>query len=166
MRKFAALFIGMGLICSSAGCGGNTETATNPVAETQISTTGDPAESDDKTMNKELILKINDTEVDVVWAENASVTALKAHAENGLTINMSMYGGFEQVGSLGAALPSEDERITTYAGDIVLYSSNQIVIFYGSNTWAYTKLGHIDLSESDLADLLGEKNVTITISLK
>lgn len=79
---------------------------------------------------------------------------------------MSKYGGFEQVGSLGTTLPFNDERITTSPGDIVLYSSNQIVIFYESNTWAYTKLGHIVLSKSELTELLGEDDVTITLTLK
>lgn len=77
-----------------------------------------------------------------------------------------MYGGFEQVGSLGTSITSADDRITTSPGDIVLYSSNQIVIFYDSNTWAYTKLGHISLSKSELTDLLGDGDVTITITLK
>lgn len=63
---------------------------------------------------------------------------------------MSIYGGFEQVGSLGKAITSSDTSITTSSGDICLYQSNQIVIFYGSNTWSYTKLGHISLSKSEL----------------
>ena len=79
---------------------------------------------------------------------------------------MSKYGGFEQVGSIGSILPSSDTRITTNPGDIVLYSSNQIVIFYDSNTWAYTKLGHINLSKSELTDLLGDEDVVITLSLE
>ena len=79
---------------------------------------------------------------------------------------MSMYGGFEQVGSLGKIIPSSDTNINTSPGDIVLYSSNQIAIFYGSNTWPYTKLGHISLSKSELADLLGDEDVTITLTLK
>ena len=43
---------------------------------------------------------------------------------------MSMYGGFEQVGSLGISLPRNDVQTTTTAGDIVLYSGNQMVVFY------------------------------------
>ena len=82
-----------------------------------------------------------------------------------LTIQMSMYGGFEQVGSIGTRLPSNDTQTTTSAGDIVLYSSNQIVVFYGSNSWAYTKLGHItDQDAAGMASLLSNGNVTITIS--
>jgi hypothetical protein len=51
-----------------------------------------------------------------------------------------MYGGFEQVGSIGQSIARDDEQITTSSGDIALYSGDQIVIFYGSNTWAYTSL--------------------------
>jgi hypothetical protein len=56
--------------------------------------------------------------------------------------------------------------LTTNPGDIVLYSSNQIVLFYDSNTWSYTKLGHINLSKSELTDLLGDEDVVITLNLK
>ena len=49
------------------------------------------------------------------------------------------------------------------AGDIVLYSGNQIVVFYGSNSWSYTRLGKINLSEKELTDLLGNGDVTIEI---
>ncbi len=115
----------------------------------------------------ELLFKINEGEIKTIdWYENESVRALKQYAKEKIEINMRKYGGFEQVGSLGRTLPSEDERITTSAGDIVLYSSNQLVIFYGSNTWEYTKLGHINLSEEELKTLLGEEDVTITIELK
>ena len=114
-----------------------------------------------------LTLKIANTSVDVFWMDNDSVKALKKLAKEGLTINMSKYGGFEQVWSIGSTLPSVDTRITTSPGDIVLYSSNQIVIFYDSNTWSYTKLGHINLSKSELIDLLGDEDVvTIILNLK
>ena len=56
-----------------------------------------------------------------------------------------------------------DKQITTEFGDIVLYSGNQIVVFYGSNSWAYTKLGHIDLSEEELTQLLGNGDVVLEI---
>jgi hypothetical protein len=76
-----------------------------------------------------------------------------------------MYGGFEQVGSIGQAISRDDKQTTTEPGDIVLYSGNQIVVFYGSNSWAYTRLGKIDLTEKELKDLLSNGDVTITLSL-
>ena len=74
-----------------------------------------------------------------------------------------MYGGFEQVGSLGNSITRNDERITTDFGDIVLYSGNQIVIFYGSNSWEYTRLGHVDMTKEELTELLGNGDVKIVI---
>ena len=110
-------------------------------------------------------MKIGDTAVQVKWEENESVEALKKLAANGLTIQMSMYGGFEQVGSIGSRLPSRDVQTNTSSGDIVLYSSSQMVVFYGSNSWAYTRLGKItDKSADEMRELLGRGDVTITLS--
>ena len=108
---------------------------------------------------------IDTTEVTVAWEDNASVDALQELVnEDPLTIHMSMYGGFEQVGSIGTSLPRKDVQTTTTSGDIVLYSGNQIVVFYGSNSWAYTRLGHIqDKTEEEMRDLLSHGNVDITI---
>ena len=112
-------------------------------------------------------MKINDTLVTVAWENNESVSALKELAMDGLTIQMSMYGGFEQVGSLGQRLPSSDVQTSTSSGDIVLYSSNQLVVFYGSNSWAYTRLGHItDKTPEEMRTLLSNGDVTITLSVK
>ena len=112
-----------------------------------------------------LQMKIDDTAVAVDWEDNESVDALmRLCQESSLTIRMSMYGGFEQVGPIGQSLPGNDSQITTQAGDIVLYSGNQIVVFYGSNSWAYTRLGHIsDKSAEEMAELLSNGDVTITI---
>ena len=112
-----------------------------------------------------LQMTIGDTPVSVDWEDNESVEALKDLCSNQpLTIQMSMYGGFEQVGSIGADLPQNDMQTTTSSGDIVLYSGDQIVVFYGSNTWAYTRLGHItDKTQSELKELLSNGNITITL---
>ena len=113
-------------------------------------------------------MRIGDTLVAVEWEDNESVRALKnLCSDTPLTIQMSMYGGFEQVGSIGTSLPRNDVQTTTGAGDIVLYSGNQIVVFYGSNSWAYTRLGHItDQDAAGMAELLGNGDVTITISME
>ncbi len=110
-----------------------------------------------------LQMKIGDTAVSVEWEDNASVEALaELVKEEPLAIPMSMYGGFEQVGPLGTDLTRNDVQTTTQAGDIVLYAGNQIVVFYGSNDWAYTRLGHItDKTADEMAELLGHGDVTI-----
>ena len=84
-----------------------------------------------------------------------------------LTYEARDYGGFEKVGSLGRSLPTSDVRLTTTVGDIMLYSGNQAVIFYGSNTWEYTPLGRIEnISAEELKTFLGagQGNKSITFS--
>jgi len=129
---------------------------------------GPDNEKEETSMEKYLHLMINDTAVTVDWEANESVNALMELVSSGpLTIQMSMYGGFEQVGSLGSSLPRNDSQTTTGSGDVVLYSGNQIVVFYGSNSWAYTRLGHItDRDAGEMTALLGNGDVTITVSME
>ncbi len=109
-------------------------------------------------------LYIDEIEVPVDWENNRSIEDLKNHLP--LTVQMSKYGGFEQVGSIGRSIISDDKEITADYGDIVLYSGNKIVIFHGSNSWAYTRLGHINLSQREMTELLSKGNVRITIANK
>ena len=121
----------------------------------------------DGAQEQDMKLMIGDTQVEVAWEDNDSVKELKALVSGGpLTIDMSMYGGFEQVGPIGSSLASSDVQTVTEPGDIVLYSSSQIVIFYGSNSWAYTKLGKVtDRTAEEMTTLLGNGNVVITLSM-
>lgn len=170
MKRTIIFLISLIIISTLVACGKSNSTPT-PITNEPSTTITTPSDNnqttkEDETANMKLTLKIDGIEVDVIWADNDSVRALKNLAKDGLTINMSKYGGFGQVGSIGSTLPSSDTRITTNPGDIVLYSSNQIVIFYDSNTWSYTKIGHINLSKSELTDLLGDEDVVITLILK
>ena len=171
MKRTIIFLISLIIISTLVACGKSNNSSVQPTTDEPSTTITTPSgdnqtTKEDESANMKLTLKINDIEVDVIWTDNDSIRALKNLAKDGLTINMSKYGGFEQVGSIGSTLPSSDTRITTSPGDIVLYSSNQIVLFYDSNTWSYTKLGHINLSKSELTDLLGDEDVVITIGLK
>lgn len=119
----------------------------------------------DETNETGLSLIIDGVEMEVEWEDNAPVKALKEIVKDKpLEIQMSMYGGFEQVGDIGTELPAEDVQTTTKAGDIVLYEGDKIVVFYGANSWSYTRLGHITgKTEEELAKILGEKDVTLVI---
>ena len=144
------------------------QTAPSDTTVKQTTTSAEPIVTED-IPEEELTLKmeIAGTPVTVEWEDNESVEALKELCKDGgITIQLSMYGGFEQVGPIGASLPRNDVQITTGSGDIVLYSGNQIVVFYGSNSWSYTKLGHItDSSGYTMEELLGNGDVSIKISL-
>lgn len=149
--------------CSSGGHGVSDEDAAEEMAGEDLSGDEESAETEEKYAMK---MMINDTEVSVSWENNESVKALKKLTENGpVTIQMNAYGGFEQVGPIGETLPANDTNIKTTAGDIMLYTSDHMVIFYGSNSWAYTRLGRItDKSASELKDLLSGSAVTVTVT--
>ena len=87
-------------------------------------------------------------------------------AKGSVTVQMHGYGGFEQVGSLPKSLPRNDTQISTEPGDIMLYQGNQVVIFYGTNSWAYTRLGKITgVSQDELRKIFGAGNVRADFSL-
>ena len=100
------------------------------------------------------------------FADTTGAQALKELlAQGSLTIEMDDYAGFEKVGALGRSLPASDVQTTTQPGDIVLYQGSQIVLFYGINSWSYTRLGKIaDLSGWE--DALGSGSVSVTFALK
>lgn len=116
-------------------------------------------------MDNTIYIKVGDQTVKAELEDNESAKALRAALKQGeLTISASNYGGFEKVCSLGMSLPKNDIKMTTKAGDICLYNGNQIVIFYGSNTWSYTKLGTIYGKTADeLKTILSGSETQITL---
>ncbi len=101
-------------------------------------------------------------------AENSSVEALKELlAEGPLTIDMHDYANMEKVGPIGKNLPTNDEQISTGAGDIILYQGNSLVIYYDTNSWNFTRIGKIEgVTGEELLDAFGEGDVTVTFTLE
>ena len=130
------------------------ESSNNPSMPLENEITSEESEN-------EMVLSIDGQKQNITWENNPSVKALDDLGE--LVVSMHRYGGFEQVGSIGHTITSNDVQMTTNPGDIVLYSSNQLVIFFGSNSWAYTKLVHINLNQNELKTLLDKPNVEVTI---
>ena len=135
----------------------STESQISAVEETEI--TDKSAIDDEKEYMK---LYFNDTEIPVIWEDNQTVQELMEEAGKGdIVVQMSMYSDNEQVGSLEKSYTKNDEQITTHSGDIVLYSGDKIVAFYGSNSWAYTRLGKMNLPEGDVTGLLSNGDITL-----
>lgn len=103
----------------------------------------------------------------VTLNDNSATTCLKNLLKEGdITIMMSDYGGFEKVGVLPQSFPTSNSQITTQPGDIMLYQGNQMVIFYGSNSWSYTPLGKIyNATAANVREFLGNGSVEVTLSL-
>lgn len=191
MKKPVALFLLLVLsLYILAGCGGrsnepeasssiseditesqNSEPAANDSEEntgiiSETETVLQEMEIDMKDSNQ-IKISLGDAEFTVTLENNESAQALKEMLTNGaITLSCSNYGGFEKVCRLGVTLPSNDTQITTTVGDVMLYSSNQIVIFYASNSWAYTGLGRVDEEYIDrLEEILSGNDTEITLSL-
>ncbi|MBE6039893.1 MAG: hypothetical protein E7219_02905 [Clostridiales bacterium] len=164
MKKMLIIILTIALIVALAACADKKETPNADASEDALQT--DITDNEEERGTTGMRLKINNEEVDVKWEDNESVRALADLASEGpLTIDTSRYGGFEQVGGLGTTLPDNDVNTTTEPGDIVLYTGSNIVVFFGTNTWAYTRLGHIEGKSGDeLRDMLGGNNVVLTIT--
>ena len=111
-------------------------------------------------------LYFNDTEIPVIWENNPTVQELMETVNNkDIIVQMSMYSDNEQVGSLKKTYTNNDEQITTHCGDIVLYNGDKIVVFYGSNSWAYTRLGKLNIPETDVTELLSNGDITLKLAI-
>ena len=164
MKRLTFLLLSILMLLAVTACG---EKKTAPETQgIENFQDGSAEETSDERADTEMKMYINDTEIPVMWESNPSVSALRNDLEAGdIVVTMSMYSNNEQVGSLGKTYPSNDVQTTTNNGDIVLYSSDQIVVFYGSNSWAYTRLGTMDLSEIEVVNLLSHGDVSIRLTL-
>lgn len=142
-----------------------TEFSTELISEVEsiyISETEKPEEE----IETKLQIEVNGHTLTATLADNDSAKALAELMKNeSLILELREYGSFEKVGPLLQSLPTNDESITTEPGDVMLYQGNQITIFYGTNTWSYTRLGHIDINQDELKAILGEGDVTVVLSL-
>ena len=147
-----------------------TESATDADRRQALQPEEDEAEEEPATevanMDRTMIVEVNGTHFTAALEDNEAVDALLTMMqEKPITIQMTDYSGFEKVGALGTSLPTSNSQTTTQSGDIVLYQGNQIVIFYGSNSWSYTRLGKID-DLTGWKDALGSGDVTVTFSME
>lgn len=159
MRRPAALALAALLALTLAACGAR------PTAETDAPAAEPVETSTEEETEMKMNVEVGGESFTATLANNSAAAALAEMLRSEpLTIEMSDYAGFEKVGSLGTRLPASNAQTTTSSGDIVLYNGSQIVIFYGSNSWSYTRLGRIDDLDG-WADALGSGDVTVTFSL-
>ncbi|MCM1257082.1 MAG: cyclophilin-like fold protein [Roseburia sp.] len=161
----------------SGGTAQNTETihtdsapepGIEPEPEQELRAGGMEEMEDGTVETDQFYIKVGESTLTAVLEDNESAETLKEFLADGpVTISASNYGGFEKVCSLGTRLPRNDSQTTTHAGDICLYNGNQIVIFYGSNSWAYTRLGRVsDADAAELEEVLSGEETEITLSLE
>ena len=153
--------------CQAASPGQTTDPETSQAEEmtgNEMQSEPDPA-AGEETM---IYAHIGDKTLTIKPESNSSARAFVELLQSGsLTVDMHDYGGFEKVGPLGTTLPTNDERITTEPGDVILYQGNQITIYYDTNTWSFTRLGTVQgMAPEEIRDALGNGDPTVVFSLK
>lgn len=128
------------------------------------------SESFAQTMEEKMYITIGDETHCITMEDNVGTRALMAalQADN-ITYTADDYGNFEKVGYVGQSFPTDNHQIATSAGDLVLYNGDNICIFYGSNSWSYTRIGKLDnLSAEEVRQFVkaGGGEVSITLSLQ
>ncbi len=122
----------------------------------------------EQTLNK-MHITIDGQTQSVTLTPNVATKALVEKLQQSpITMTLASSGGFEIWGALGFSLPTSNQQTTAQPGDVVLYNGSNICLFYGSNSWSYTRLGKIDgLTESELRTFLkaGESHINVTLSL-
>ena len=122
-----------------------------------------------QTRQEKLYITIDCMTKTATMVDNAATQELVTRLRQApVTVTLNSSGGFEIWGALGFSLPTSNEQVNAQPGDIVLYNGSNICMFYGTNSWSYTRLGHIDeLSENELRSFLkaGENNISVTLSI-
>ncbi len=122
-----------------------------------------------ENMEQKMYITIDGQTQSVTLVDNSATRALVEKLQQApISVTLNSSGGFEIWGALGFSLPTSNQQMTAQPGDVILYSGSNICLFYGSNSWSYTRLGKIDgMSESELRSFLkaGESNISVTLSL-
>ena len=165
-RMICALLLSL---CLTACGTGQTEPSSELPQESLLEQESDQAEQDAQTLAEEepmLKITVGDYALTAVFEDNSSAEEFRELLAQGpVTVEMEDYGGFEKVGPLGTTLTRNDVKITTEPGDVILYQGNQITIYYGTNTWSFTRLARID-DPTGLQEKLGDGTVAVTFSLE
>ncbi|MBQ6586243.1 MAG: hypothetical protein IJH83_05490 [Coriobacteriales bacterium] len=147
----------------------NTTQTAEPTPAPTPAPAADPAPEPDPPHPKAtMVVEINGKQFHATPTHDESGEAfLQKLDSQPLEVTLHQYGGFEMTGALPWSLPRNDVQMTTVPGDIVLYNGNQICIFYGSNSWDYSLLAHIENSSAqEIADAMGSGDITVRIWLE
>ena len=145
-----------------------TESSDNAVSSSSVSETSQNDTSSSETTTTEPIAEVNEMKITVNGTEfSAKFSDTKAAEEFKamlpLALDMSELNGNEKYNYLDIKLSVESENVGHInSGDIMLYGSNCIVLFYESfsTPYSYTRIGRID-DPSGLKNAVGKGGVTV-----
>ncbi|MDX6008300.1 cyclophilin-like fold protein [Cupriavidus necator] len=109
-------------------------------------------------------MTVNERRFAITLADSAAARAFAALLP--LTLDMSELNGNEKYVSLPQALPTNASRPGTIRnGDLMLYGSDTLVVFYLTfdSSYSYTRLGRVD-NAAGLAQALGRDGVRVVFT--
>jgi hypothetical protein len=118
------------------------------------------------TLTNRLTIRIGSRTFSATLLNNPTAAAFKARLP--LTIPMKELNGNEKFAQLSSDLPgSSSNPGTIQSGDLMLFGSNTLVLFYKTfrTPYSYTTLGRIE-NVTGLAAAVGTGNVTVTFELE
>ncbi len=113
-----------------------------------------------------MTIKIGTNTFTATLYDNATAAAFKSLLP--MTVSMDELNGNEKKVDLSGALPTNaSSPRTIQAGDLMIWGSNTLVLFYKTfpTSYSYTRLGRINDTEG-LAAAVGSGNVTVTYQLE
>lgn len=168
MKKIWGILLVLLLVLLVSACNGTGGSQDAPVGETSPHPASTGSELTEKITT--MYLYIGENRCEVTLERNRTADALVALLkQEDIVYTAEDYGGFEKVGVIGYTLPADDTRITAESGDVILYEGDRIVLFYGSNTWSYTRIGRIrghTLAEYPALLGAGQGSIQVRMSLK
>ena len=124
--------------------------------------TGATARNEEPTM----WMTVGEHRFAITLADNATARAFVARFP--LTLDMAELNGNEKHADVPEALPTDASRPgTIHAGDVMLYGSKTVVVFYKTfrSSYSYTALGRVEDPEG-LRRVLGRGASRVTFSVK
>lgn len=121
---------------------------------------------EDNPMNRNITITVGGTSFAATLADNETARAFAAMLP--MTIQMNELNGNEKYHYLDSSLPTGSYRPGTIrTGDLMLYGSDCIVLFYEtfSSSYSYTRLGQVD-NPDGLAKAVGSGNVSVKFEMR
>ena len=133
--------------------------------DTESGENNDTEESEGIT---EMYITVNNNKLKVTLAENSTVDALVGLLKKGDITYTAHANNFEIYGDIGHSLPTNNTQLTSAVGDVFLWAGDNVCIFFGNNSYSYTRIGKIEgYTAAQLKEMLAPTStVTVTISLK
>jgi hypothetical protein len=154
----------LGLLLGLLVVGGGSEAVQVPTSHSPAVAAADATPASVRQEESRMWMTVGERRFAIALTDNAAARAFEAQLP--LTLDMSELNGNEKHAELPQALPADASRPGTIRnGDLMLYGSTTLVVFYTTFTssYSYTRLGRVD-DPAGLPQALGTRGVRIAFS--